>query len=108
MPTAQSVIQDAVMEILTQVGPATLGEVVELLPGHSWYEVLPILEDLSRDGRLIIRRRSTRISRYKVSLSARCTTDTQMHAGPSSRAISRGMRLPLQRDLSKQECRAMD
>ncbi len=74
MSTAQSINQDTVIEILAHVGPLTIGEVVELLPGHSWYEVLPIIEDMSRDGRLKIRRRSTRLSRYKVALSAPCMT----------------------------------
>lgn len=98
MSTTQTAIKKDVIDILTYAGPSTIGEVVGLLSNRSWYEVLPAIADLSQDGRLIIRRYSQLVSRYKLALSPSYTTNRHMSTSPSHIPFSRGTRRPLRRD----------
>lgn len=68
MSTAQSVIEDAVIEVLARTGPCTIDDMVKSLPALGWSEVFSAVDDMSRDGRLVIRRPSS--SSYQLSLSA--------------------------------------
>jgi hypothetical protein len=70
MTTAQSVIENAVIDILAHSGPCTIDEVVQLLPAHDWSEVFFAVDNMSRDGRLVFRRPSSSV--YQLSLSASC------------------------------------
>jgi hypothetical protein len=67
MSTAQSVIEDAVIEVLAYTGPCTMDKMVGLLPGYHWSEIFSAVDDMSRDGRLVLRRPSNSV--YQLSLS---------------------------------------
>ncbi|MBX3335417.1 MAG: hypothetical protein KF876_14920 [Nitrospira sp.] len=67
MSTAQSFIEDAVIDILAQTGPCTIDEVAQSLPAHDWSEVFFAVDNMSRDGRLVFRRPSSSV--YQLSLS---------------------------------------
>lgn len=69
MPTAQSIIEDAVIDILDQTGPCTIDEVVQSLPPHDWSEVFFAVDTMSRDGRLVFRRPSNSVYQLSLSLS---------------------------------------
>ncbi len=70
MSTARLVIEDAVIEVLAHTGPCTMDEIVELLPLHGWSEIFSAVDEMSRDGRLVLRRSSTSV--YQLSLSPSC------------------------------------
>ena len=70
MSNAQSVIENAVIDILAHTGPCTIDEVVQSLPAHDWSEVFFAVDNMSRDGRLVFRRPSSSV--YQLSLSASC------------------------------------
>lgn len=67
MSTTQLTIEDAVIDILAHTGPCTMDEVVKSLPAYDWSEVFSAVDEMSRDGRLVIRRLSSSI--YQLSLS---------------------------------------
>lgn len=73
MSTAQSAIEDAVIDILAHTGPCTIDEVVQSLPTHDWSEVFFAVDHMSRDGRLVFRRSSNSV--YELSLSASSRED---------------------------------
>ncbi|NJN69940.1 MAG: hypothetical protein HC801_06530 [Nitrospira sp.] len=54
-PTAQTLIEDAVIEILLQSGPCTMDEVTAALPHLNWSELFSAVDDMSRDGRVVLR-----------------------------------------------------
>lgn len=70
MATAQSVIENTVIEILAHTGPCTMDDVVKALPAYDWSEVFSAVDDMSRDGRLVLRRPSSSV--YQLSLSPSC------------------------------------
>ena len=55
MPTTQMLIEDAVIEILRQRGPCTMDEVTAALPHYNWSELFSAVDDMSRDGRVVLR-----------------------------------------------------
>jgi hypothetical protein len=67
MSTAQSFIENAVIDILAHTGPCTIDEVAQSLPAHNWSEVFFAVDNMSRDGRLVVRRPSGSV--YQLSLS---------------------------------------
>ncbi len=67
MSTAQSLIENAVIDILAHTGPCTIDEVAQSLPAHDWSEVFFAVDTMSRDGRLVFRRPSRSV--YQLSLS---------------------------------------
>ncbi|QPD05272.1 MAG: hypothetical protein Nkreftii_003046 [Candidatus Nitrospira kreftii] len=75
MSTVQTDIPSAVIDILAHMGPCTMDQLVELLPAHGWSEVFSAVDDMSRDGRLMLRRSSNSSSEYQVSLSDSCQAD---------------------------------
>lgn len=77
MATAQSVIEDMVIDILAHTGPCTMDDMVQALPAYNWSEVFSAVDDMSRDGRVVLRRHS--IFAYQLSL-------------PASRALERPVR----------------
>lgn len=72
MSTAQTRIQDAVIDILAHMGPCMMDEVIRSLPAHGWSEIFSAVDAMSRDGRLVLRRSSNSSSEYQVSLSESC------------------------------------
>ncbi|MGE3979785.1 MAG: hypothetical protein AB7F94_19685 [Nitrospira sp.] len=55
-PTTPTLIEDAVIKILLQTGPRTLDDVAEALPVHNWNELFSAVDEMSRDGRVVLRR----------------------------------------------------
>lgn len=70
MSIAQTLLQDAVIDILARTRPCTMDDVVGALPNHNWNEVFIAVDEMSRDGRVVLRRLSE--SGYQLSLSASC------------------------------------
>ncbi len=56
MSVAQTVIEDALVEMLRQTGPCTMDEVANALPYHSWSELFSAVDEMSRKGRVVLRR----------------------------------------------------
>jgi hypothetical protein len=54
--TTQTLIEDAVIEILRRTGPRTIDDVAEALSGHNWSELFSAVDEMSRDGRVVLRR----------------------------------------------------
>lgn len=84
MSTPHTVIHDAVIDILANMGPCTIDEVVRLLPAHDWNEAFFAVDEMSRDGRLVLRRPSDSNSGYQLSLSASHPLAKQVSKRPAS------------------------
>lgn len=84
MSAVQTGIQDAVIDILTNMGPCTMDQLVESLPAHDWSEVFSAVDEMSRDGRLVLRRHSQSNSGYQLSLSPSCRIGRQVSTRPSA------------------------
>jgi hypothetical protein len=82
MSTAQTSIHEAVIDVLAHMGPCMMDEVVRSLPAHGWSEVFSAVDDMSRDGRLVLRRSSNSSSEYQVSLSDSCQADRSERTRP--------------------------
>jgi len=54
-PATQTLIEDAVIELLLKSGPYTMDEVTAALPHHNWSELFSAVDDMSRDGRVVLR-----------------------------------------------------
>jgi hypothetical protein len=57
MPIHASAEEEAVIEMLRRIGPCCLDDLVGYLPHLSWGEVFVAVDRMSRDGRLLLRRR---------------------------------------------------
>lgn len=68
MPTTQTLIEDALTTFLSRSGPCTMEEAVKSLHIYDWSEVFSAVDDMSRDGRLVLRRPSSSV--YQLSLSS--------------------------------------
>jgi hypothetical protein len=80
MTTPQTVIENAVIEVLAHTGPCTMDEVVGLLPKHGWSEIFSAVDEMSRDGRLVLRRSSNSV--YHLSLSPSCQRERTERTRP--------------------------
>lgn len=80
MPSAHTIIEDAVIDILAHTGPCTIDEVVQSLPAHEWSEVFFAVDTMSRDGRLVFRRSSSSV--YELRLSAPSQEERTTRARP--------------------------
>jgi hypothetical protein len=67
MSPAHSLIEDTVIDILTHTGPCTMDELVGSLPSQDWSQVFSAVDQMSRDGRLVLRRIPS--CGYRLSLS---------------------------------------
>ena len=65
-------IEAAIVETLQKSGPCCLDNVVTSLPTFSWGEIFDAVDQMSRDGRVSLRRMGT--SAYQVSLKNRGLT----------------------------------
>lgn len=83
MPIVQTGIQDAVIAILTNMGSCSMDQLVGSLPAHDWSEVFSAVDEMSRDGRLVLRRHSHSNSGYQLSLSPSCLVGRQVSTRPS-------------------------
>lgn len=83
MSAAQSVLEDAVINILEHIGPCTIDEVVQSLPDHDWSKVFFAVDNMSRDGRLVFRRPSRSV--YQLSLPTPRQGATTERARPMHR-----------------------
>lgn len=81
MSTAQSVIENTVIDILAHTGPCTMDEMVKALPAYDWSDVFFAVDHMSRDGRLVIQRPSS--STYELSLAGSCRGHRSYRAGAS-------------------------
>jgi hypothetical protein len=71
-------VQSAIRMHLSQAGPCTLENLLGRLPEFSWSEIFSVVDQLSREGSLILRR-PTR-SGYEVSIPA---ASEAAQSGPS-------------------------
>jgi hypothetical protein len=60
-------IASTLLQELERLGPCTPEELVQRLPAYTWNQVFAALDQLSRDGRLILRHPSR--FEYLISLS---------------------------------------
>lgn len=81
MTTAQTMIENAVIEVLAHTGSRTMDEVVGLLPEHGWSEIFSVVDEMSRDGRLVLRRSSNSV--YQLSLAPSCRGERAERARPN-------------------------
>jgi hypothetical protein len=59
-------IQSTIRSVLMQQGPCTLDTLLERLPQFSWCEIFTAVDQLSREGRLVLRHPSR--FAYEVSI----------------------------------------
>ncbi len=83
MSPAQTSIQDAVIDNLAHRGPCTMDELVESLPTYVWSEVFSVVDGMSRDGRLVLRRCSNSSFEYQLFLSDSCRADRPKRTRPA-------------------------
>jgi hypothetical protein len=81
MPSDVSAHEEAVIEMLRTSGPCSFDDLIRYLPHLSWGEVFVAVDRMSRDGRLLIRRRL--LLRPLGSSSYQITLPTQL-ASPRS------------------------
>jgi len=55
-PKTAGLIESVIFQELQRSGTCTFEELVSALPGHSWSEVFLAVDQLSRDGRLLLKR----------------------------------------------------
>jgi hypothetical protein len=67
MPSDVSAEKD-VIEALQRNGPCCLDELVRHLPNLSWGEVFVAVDQMSRDGRLLVRQLGYSYSSYEITL----------------------------------------
>lgn len=65
-PIDASAIEASVIEILQRTGPCCLDDLVRYLPNLCWGEVFIAVEQMSRDGRLLVRQPSN--MSYEITL----------------------------------------
>lgn len=55
-PKTTDLIESVIFQELQRSGTCTFEELVSALPGHSWSQVFLAVDQLSRDGRLLLKR----------------------------------------------------
>jgi hypothetical protein len=71
-------VQSAIRTHVSQEGPCTLESLLNRLSQFSWSEIFSVVDQLSREGRLILRRPAT--FEYKVPMPA---ASASLPPGPS-------------------------
>jgi hypothetical protein len=66
MPTTASAQEEAVVEMLQRTGPCSMDDIVMQLPKLSWAEMFVTVDQLSSEGRVLIRRLG--YSTYQIGL----------------------------------------
>jgi hypothetical protein len=72
-------VESAIRTELTSRGPCTLDALLHRLPQFSWSEVFAVIDQLSREGRLVLRH-PTRFD-YEVSIGPAQPASELVHAG---------------------------
>ena len=67
MKTLSYTVQDTILDLLQRTGPCSLDDVVQQLLHHDWSEVFTAVDQMSRDGRVVLRR-DRETSGYHLSL----------------------------------------
>lgn len=79
-------IQSAIRSELMQQGPCTLNILLDRLPQFSWCEIFTVVDQLSREGRLVLRHPSR--CEYEVSLGPPRPVSEQAHIDSVVRVTS--------------------
>jgi hypothetical protein len=66
MPTNVSAQEEAVIEMLQRTGPCTMDDILREVPNLSWAEMFVTVDQLSSEGRVLIRRLG--YSTYQIGL----------------------------------------
>jgi hypothetical protein len=70
--------EEVVIETLRKSGPCSFDDLIRYLPNLSWGEVFVAVDQMSRDGRLLIRRRlllrPLGSSSYQITLPSQLTS----------------------------------
>jgi hypothetical protein len=78
MPSDVSAHEEAVIELLRKSGSCSFDDLIRCLPHLSWGEVFVAVDRMSRDGRLLIRRRlllrPLGSSSYQITLPSQLTS----------------------------------
>ncbi len=78
MPSDVSAQEEVVIETLRKSGPCSFDDLIRYLPNLSWGEVFVAVDQMSRDGRLLIRRRlllrPLGSSSYQITLPSQLTS----------------------------------
>jgi hypothetical protein len=75
-------VESAIRTELTSRGPCTLDALLHRLPQFSWSEVFAVIDQLSREGRLVLRH-PTRFD-YEVSIGPTQPAPELVHTGPDA------------------------
>lgn len=67
MHTQTYSVEDTILDVLQKTGPCSLDDVVQQLLHHDWSEVFTAVDQMSRDGRVVLRR-DRETSGYHLSL----------------------------------------
>lgn len=71
-------VEDAIIEVLQRAGPCCLDDLVGQRPNQEWSEMFAAVDQISRDGRLVLRRISG--IGYQVSRLSFHAADREVHA----------------------------
>jgi hypothetical protein len=78
VPIDVTVAEAAVIEMLRKSGPCSFDDLIRNLPNFSWGEVFVAVDQMSRDGRLLIHRRllfrPLGSSSYQITLPSELTS----------------------------------
>lgn len=78
MPSDMSAQEEAVIDLLPKSGPCSFDDLIRNLPNLSWGEVFAAVDRMSKDGRLLIRRRlllrPLGSSSYQITLPSQLTS----------------------------------
>jgi hypothetical protein len=77
--THTAIIQSAIRSELMQQGPCTLEALLDRLPQFSWNEIFTVVDQLSREGRLVLRHPSR--FDYEVSIGSAQPAPEQFDEG---------------------------
>ena len=78
MNRLDNTVEDTIIDVLRRTGPRCLDDLVGQLPNHEWSEIFAAVDQMSRDGRLVLHR----IPRtgYQVSRPSLHAADREVHA----------------------------
>lgn len=77
-------IHSVIRSQLRQQGPCTLENLLDRLPQFSWSQIFTVVDQLSREGELVLRR-PARFG-YEVSMGSAMTMSEQDRCYPASRS----------------------
>jgi hypothetical protein len=80
-------IEADIIELLRSNGPCCVDDVVSCLPKLSWGEVFGAIDQMSRDGRVLLRQLG--YSTYQIALQSQLleSCSTSSHMGPTTGGV---------------------